>query len=149
MPSPLAPPPSTAPSRPAKAVSPASFRTFWPPVERVSAVCVTLHRFSTPLMRLTIRNLLQTSENHQILVAFPIGDVAAEAGEFVALHRQIELQEFRPQHAAEDRIGVEIGERLLQAVRQFAMRGILLARPLGLGLKLQLALDAQQPRGQG
>ena len=43
-----------------------------------------------------------------------------------------QLQEIRPQHLAEHRIGAEIGQRLFQAARQFHMGGIVLARPLGL-----------------
>src|SRR5579871_3373883 len=88
------------------------------------------------------------SEHLEILGALPVGDVAAEALQLMTLHREIALQELRPQHLAEYRIGPEVGQRLLEAAWQLHMRRIILARPLRLGLQLELVLDPQQTGGQ-
>src|SRR6516225_6102159 len=122
MPSPSARPPSTAPSPPARAASRASSRTSSRPARgarhsresgkpgpQVPSLALDA-RFRGHDAR---EGRPRASENLEILVALPIRDVAAEAGELVALDCEEEPQEIRPQHLAELLIGLEGRQRLI------------------------------------
>src|SRR5262245_50296621 len=151
MPSPSARPPSTAPSPRARVGWRASFRTYSRPAHRkeikpqrhrgteknewaakrpkdmsIHRERVRSARFLCVSVPLWFYLNPYPSEHLQILVALPVRDVAAEAGELMALDGEEEPEEVRAQHAAEGLVGLEGGERLLEARGQLRVLGIVL-----------------------